>query len=172
MTDTEKLTKKRTTHRSKASKLVEKAERILESEEKDLKRLKFYKDELLGEKIELEILNAEILDLMSENEDEELADKEMDEVLVYNEKLSCCMQSIQAELEKVNDTTLNRSDSQSSLLSLGSMSSLSSEFAKKLNVKLPKLELRKFNGKIYEWQEIWDGFCSAIHEEEELAGTD
>ena len=111
MTETENLRKKRTTHRSKASTLVDKTERILESEEKDLKRLKFYIDELLGGKIELETWNAEILELMNENEDEEAVDKKMDEVLVYKEKLSCCMQSIQAELEKVNDTTLNMSDS-------------------------------------------------------------
>ena len=172
MADIEKLRKKRTTHRRNVTKLVNKTERILESEEKDVKRLKFYKDELLGEKIELETLNAEITELMNDNEDEEAADKEMDEILVYKEKLSCCMQSIQEELEKAKDTTLNRSDSQSSLLSLGSISSLSSQSAKKLNVKLPKLELRKFNGKVHEWQEFWDGFCSAIHENEDLAGTD
>ena len=74
--------------------------------------------------------------------------------------------------EKVKDTTLYRSDSQSSLLSLGSISSLSSLSAKKLNVKLPKLELRKLSGKNHEWQEFWDGFCSAIHENEDLAGTE
>jgi len=172
MADIEKLRKKRTTHRRNVTKLVNKTERILESEEKDVKRLKFYKDELLGEKIELETLNAEISELMNDNEDEEAADKEMDEILAYKEKLSCCMQSIQEELEKVKDTTLNRSDSQNSLLSLGSISSFSSQSSKKLNVKLPKLELRKFNGKVHEWQEFWDGFCSAIHENEDLAGTD
>jgi len=53
---------------------VIKTERILESEEKDSTRLKFYKDELLGEKIELETLNAE--KLMNEDEDEEAADEE------------------------------------------------------------------------------------------------
>ena len=40
-----------------------------------------------------------------------------------------------------------------------------------MNVKLPKLELRKFNGKIHEWQEFWDGFCSAIHKNDKLANV-
>ena len=79
---------------------MNKTDRILESEENDLKRLKFYKDELLGGKIELEPLNAEILELMNENEDEEATDKELDETLAHKENLSCCMQSIQEELRK------------------------------------------------------------------------
>ena len=30
-------------------------------------------------------------------------------------------------------------------------------------VKLPRLEVRKFSGKLEEWQEFWDSFESAIH---------
>jgi len=64
-------------------------------------------------------------------------------ILVYKEELSCCMQSIQEEWEKLKDTTLDRSDSQIRLLSLESISSLSSQSAKKLSVKmlLPALHL-------------------------------
>ena len=39
-------------------------------------------------------------------------------------------------------------------------------------VKLPKLELRKFSGKIVEWPEFWDGFRSAVHDDEQLAKVD
>ena len=39
-------------------------------------------------------------------------------------------------------------------------------------VKLPKLEMRKFSGKITEWQEFWDGFKSAIHDDAQLANVD
>eukprot|EP00794_Sanderia_malayensis_P017908 gene17908-biopygen12896 len=39
-------------------------------------------------------------------------------------------------------------------------------------VKLPKLELKKFGGKIAEWPEFWDGFRSAIHEDSQLAKVD
>ena len=39
-------------------------------------------------------------------------------------------------------------------------------------VGLPKLEVRKFTGKIHEWTEFWDSFNSAIHENESLSKVD
>ena len=39
-------------------------------------------------------------------------------------------------------------------------------------VRQPKLELKRFLGRIAEWLEFWDGFCSAIHEDESLAKVD
>ena len=41
-----------------------------------------------------------------------------------------------------------------------------------VRAKLPKLEVKKFNGKIEEWQEFWDGFESAIHQNECLTTVD
>jgi len=43
---------------------------------------------------------------------------------------------------------------------------------KSARVKLPKLEVRKFNGKLHEWQEFWDSFASAIHTNESLSNVD
>ena len=43
---------------------------------------------------------------------------------------------------------------------------------KSARVKLPKLEVRKFNGKLHEWQEFWDSFESAIHTNESLSNVD
>ena len=37
------------------------------------------------------------------------------------------------------------------------------------HAKLPKLEVRKFDGKVHEWQEFWDCFVSAINENETLS---
>ena len=34
---------------------------------------------------------------------------------------------------------------------------------KAVRAKLPKLEVKKFSGKLGEWQEFWDSFESAIH---------
>ena len=39
-------------------------------------------------------------------------------------------------------------------------------------VKLPKLEVRKFNGKISEWTSFWDSFTSAIHSNDSLSNVD
>ena len=38
--------------------------------------------------------------------------------------------------------------------------------------KLPKLEVKKFSGRIQEWQEFWDSFESAIVKNESLAAVD
>ena len=39
-------------------------------------------------------------------------------------------------------------------------------------MRLPKLKVRKFTGKIHEWTEFWDSFNSAIHENESLSNVD
>ena len=39
-------------------------------------------------------------------------------------------------------------------------------------MKLPKLELRKFDGNVFTWQEFWDAFDSTIHQNEILQRPD
>ena len=41
-----------------------------------------------------------------------------------------------------------------------------------VRAKLPKLEVKKFNGKLSEWQEFWDSFDSAIHQNNGLSNVD
>ena len=48
----------------------------------------------------------------------------------------------------------------------------SSANSKTVRVKLPKLEVRKFSGKLEEWQEFWDSFESAIHSNDSLSSMD
>lgn len=43
---------------------------------------------------------------------------------------------------------------------------------KVVRAKLPKLEVKKFNGKLCEWQEFWDSFESAIHQNDGLSNVD
>lgn len=42
----------------------------------------------------------------------------------------------------------------------------------KKTAKLPKLEVKKFSGRIQEWQEFWDSFENAIDKNESLAAVD
>ena len=42
----------------------------------------------------------------------------------------------------------------------------------KLTVKIPKLDLKKFNGNILKWTEFWDGFEAAIHNNKNLHAVD
>ena len=43
---------------------------------------------------------------------------------------------------------------------------------KTARVKLPKLEVRKFSGRLEQWQEFWDCYESAIHLNESLSDVD
>ena len=43
---------------------------------------------------------------------------------------------------------------------------------KPVRVKLPKLEVRKFSGKLEDWQEFWDSFDSAIHSNDSLSNLE
>ena len=48
----------------------------------------------------------------------------------------------------------------------------SSANSKTARVKLPKLEVLKFSGKLEEWQEFWDSLESAIHSNDSLSNVD
>eukprot|EP00794_Sanderia_malayensis_P021402 gene21402-biopygen17184 len=162
--------------------MANKVEEWLESGEAVTKKLKHYESELEEKRVELKDLDNQILELLLENyeeEYEELAEGEIEDSNEYKENIACTIMSIK---EALQNTNLRRSESEESLISrlqrsysresLASQSSNGSSQAKYVNVKLPKLELKKFNGKIHEWQEFWDGFCSAIHDNDHLANVD
>ena len=44
--------------------------------------------------------------------------------------------------------------------------------SKQQTVRLPKLELKKFNGQILKWQAFWDSFQSTIHKNDSLSEID
>ena len=54
----------------------------------------------------------------------------------------------------------------------GNLNAATPTTQKNARVKLPKLEVRKFNSKLHEWQEFWDSFESAIHTNESLSNVD
>ena len=66
--------------------------------------------------------------------------------------------------------SLSRFDSQESLNSVASSANSMRNRTRK--VKLPQLELKKFSGKTAEWQEFWDGYKSAVHDDNDLAKVD
>ncbi|KAH7975503.1 hypothetical protein HPB52_002331 [Rhipicephalus sanguineus] len=44
--------------------------------------------------------------------------------------------------------------------------------AAQTNVKLPKLELKRFSGALTEWQSVWEQFERAVHENDTLSDSD
>jgi CO dehydrogenase/acetyl-CoA synthase beta subunit len=171
----DELTKKkriRAGHRGSATKIVPKIKEKLtnynsegETDKNALKQLR----DTLKDKIEaLKNLDATIIELLSDSKDED-AEEELAKEIEESDDIIADMQKVILNISDVtneaiqsatvtDDTTLN--------------SSLSSETKKIICAKLPKLEVKKFGGKLQEWQEFWDSFDSAVNQNEGLADVD
>ena len=161
----DKLKKKRGIHRRNATVLIKKVEEYAETSTDESKKgqLEAYKTELMEMRESLKKMDEEVLEVMYEKEQDATIDKEMEEASVYKQKILITVSNIEDQLAKMtlrnsSNSSLMRSDSHESVLSATSNSS-----GTRVKVKLPKLEIRKFAGQIYEWQEFWDAFCSAVH---------
>ena len=132
-------------------------------------QLRTLKVELLEKKGSLKELDEEILDYFYENdESDEVIDKDMKESSEYAQKVTSAILKAEDALEKWNVKPLERSAEES----IRSATDSSVPTASGVKVKLPKLELRKFSGRVADWQEFWDGFSSAVHENPGLAKVD
>ncbi|XP_048583524.1 uncharacterized protein LOC125563014 [Nematostella vectensis] len=166
MAELAKKKKVRGAHRGAATRLIQKAHALLDGEESDAE------DDLrqicgsAKEKIAtLRALDDEILELLVEAEDDEDLEKFLDEGDEMRGKLHKIVFKIE---ELLSQKTMNTS-------ARGSVTSVASSEHKnnpKVRARLPKLEVRKFGGKIQEWPEFWDSFESAIHNNECLSDAD
>ena len=192
--DLEKARRKRGSNRGATTRLLTKIKEALDdAENRDEVRLQMYLTDL-KDKIELlKYLDKEIFDTMIDQEaDQAACDQEMEEACEVRERATYNLAILEKALKEIefestridaesgaevlsqtsetqNSEYLRQSASRESLFS-GS-SNLSVEFAGR-RVKLPKLELKKFSGNIAEWQEFWDGFKSAVHDDVQLAKVD
>ena len=191
-TEVDRVRKVRTTCRRSATKLVTKAEELLKDgiegvDTGGIGKLKHFQTELSAKLSELKEADKVILNDLTEKEaSEEDIDKELDDGSEYMEKISSALYLIEDALDKLKVSTQlstrQRSESRESLNSQmsqvsvhsdeGSAKSSGGSAGRSVNIKLPKLELSKFSGKVHEFQEFWDGFQSAIHENENLANVD
>ena len=125
----------------------------------------------LKEKIRvIEGLDTEILDLLSELEednDDECAE-EIEESGNFKDKVSYALLQIE-DLEK---KIMSLSDLPSQLFLRRSESVDSGSNIRIQRVRLPKMEIKKFSGRPQEWQEFWDSYKSAVHENEQLSDID
>ena len=170
MSNLEKTKKKRASNRRTATILIHRVEETLKrgSDGDEWKKLEHFREELEERRTELKKLDDEILDTLLESAEDEEINKESDETNEYRERIGCTILAIKEAVVKPDSEKLSRSSSLESLHSLIS----SNGGVKKVVVKLPKFNLRPFSGKIHEWQEFWDGFSSAIHQNENLANVD
>ena len=115
----------------------------------------------MEKKESLKKLDEEILDYFHEKDEEnDVIDKEMKEASEYSQKVASASFRADDTLEKWNAIPLP---------SAAAKPDTNTQPMGRVKVMLPKLELRKFNGKVAEWQEFWDAFSSAVHENPELA---
>ena len=172
----EKLKKKRRTYRATTTKTVNKIDDILKQEDVDVIRIQQLLSDIREKLGTLKELDDGILEIMFENNDDEACEKEAEEANEIREKVTYNIFLLEEALKKNSSSTpqtkpnLQRSSSLESVSSIESSTSSARGYHRK--VKLPQLELKKFSGNIPEWQEFWDGFKSAIHDDEDLAKVD
>ena len=181
MEDIEKTKKKRKAHRGVVTRIVNKTEEILkeDKEKTDYGKLQQYTLELKEKGRILTDLDNTMLDLLIENEEnDEACEEEAIEASEIQEKIGLCLRSIEETLifSHKAESVVNASGTNSNP-QVNERESVGSSIGQNTNdtgrkVKLPKLELKRFSGRIAEWQEFWDGFRSAIHEDESLAKVD
>ena len=165
----EKAKKKRASHRRNVTKLVGKVKDLASKGAGaiDVVMLKHFQRELEDEQNELKEFDNEILEVLYDEDNDDEVDKEMEEASNYKERILRALLTIEDALEK--------SKPQQNLNSPGasntSVPSAGSSAGNRVNVRLPKLELTKFGGQLHRWQEFWDGYSSAVHENNNLANA-
>jgi hypothetical protein len=172
----DELTKKkriRAGHRGSATKIVSKIKEKLtnynsegETGKNALKQLR----DTLKNKIEaLKNLDATIIELLSESKDED-AEEELAKEIEESDDIIADMHKVILDISDVTNEAIIQSATVTYDTTMNS--SLSSETKKIIRAKLPKLEVKKFGGKLQEWQEFWDSFDSAVNQNEGLADVD
>ena len=184
MEQIERVRKSRRTTRGLVTKLLTKTEECLGQEgvDVDWRKLKQIQSDLKEKLNCLKGLDSTILDtLFDDDADDEVCTKEAEEADEIQGKISFKLICIEEALREISNdenssvalSRSQRSESKESVPeSLNSNDTTASLPLNAARIKLPKLEIKKFNGKLQEWSEFWDSFNSAIHSEQGLAKVD
>ena len=189
-----RVRKERKTIRSLTTKLINKVKECLDetSDGVDDRKLRQFQTALEEKSERLKELDSEILnclyttdseDNICENEAEQA--QEIQENIIY--QLICvkdALKEVQDENSSIHLRSRTLSASKESVVSVASnddcksIVSTSSSLTnlalgeRNVRVKLPKLQMRNFSGKVQDWQEFWDSFKSAIDDDPGLAKID
>ena len=175
-----KRIKKRGALRGSATKLRNRVSERLDDE--TAPAVMFYlKDKIqtIKQKIEsLNKLNDEIIDLMASCDDKEAEGRiEMDieasdlvrtELNAIVNRMECAL----GQLSPARNQQMQQQQQQMPAQQQNLVYSSASSSTPKTTAKLLKLEVKKFSGKIQEWQEFWDSFESAIDSNKSLSAVD
>ena len=140
-------------HRGSTTKAIVRAEELLASEDPDVDRLSQLKL-TLDEKLEvLKNLDAEMLDLV---EDEDVAE-EIDQADELKERVYVVLVKINRVLNSPS-TAAERAPVSGTLPADAPSSTRGGS-----HVKLPKLSIQPFIGELTTWTPFWESYCAAIH---------
>ena len=116
----------------------------------------------------IKALDNEILDLLSDKEGVE--DEEINTEIEEAGRLRADIKTAIATLDELwrnKDSTENTSTQEKEMTH-----QTSTPDTRVIRAKLPKLEVRKFDGKPEQWQEFWDGFENSVHSNPNLSAID
>ena len=170
----DKLKKKRKTKRSVVTRLLNKIGDAQKAEPSKLdpKLLKQWLEQLEQNRDDMKKIDDDILEAMVENDiDDEARDKEAMEASEQQDKVTYTKICLEDLLESINKRKLFPNVNPVISSSEANPSSKETPRAR-VKAKLPQLELKKFSGKVSEWQEFWDAFESAIDNDEDLPAVD
>ena len=163
MSDITKKKQSRKGHRAYTTKTLSKVKGLMESSSPGVAVELALLQLTLTEKIEtIKKLDESIVDLLEKSEDVE------SEIETSSEFITEVYGGI-----AVIDNALKKLDKKKLDVPVESAETVSqSDASNNTKVKLPKLEVRKFSGKIQDWREFWDSLESAIHKNTSLSDVD
>ena len=145
-------------HRTSATKMIRKVEELLAPETKDYRQLAKTRLSLQEMVSVLKRLDAEVVDLVAEDE---VAD-EIDKADTYMEDVYDVMAKLE-ELFQKKDARPASADATHSPVTRGTTS------AGDTKVKLPKLMIKPFEGELTAWTTFWDSYQVAVHANRSLS---
>ncbi|XP_040071686.1 uncharacterized protein LOC120844133 [Ixodes scapularis] len=148
----ERLKGKRTALRTQVTNLLSEIDSYIESNEKNEKNLSISSARLGALQAQLNEVDAAIEPLVPEGE----AEQNFVRTIEYNDRVVTCIATLQEELKEVRAGAPRNLDS-------SPMNNNGNATTTACRVKLPKLELHKFDDKSISWQEFWEQFEQVIH---------
>ena len=165
MAEVTKLKNSCRVHRIHANRLVRSINDLLQNinpeDEFQVAELKAFKENYEHEFLKIQLFDDDIISHLEEDAVYEALLKSLQEKDIFYtvlKKAELCLNKVVVETAS-SHTPLSPSTSSSTKES-------------NLRVKLPKIELSKFNGQALKWQTFWDQFESAIHSKESLSDID
>ena len=125
----------------------------------------------LVEKLEnLKILDDEILDLLCEDDDvdDDEVQKEVEESGKLRQGMTKVLVQLESKLEMMKEKSLSNVGQKKSEEIVNVVTAANQPS----RVRLPKMDIRKFSGKVCDWQEFWDAFNSCIHNNNALSAVE